>query len=96
LETSVLSGLHQKRVGSGEGGCCLPLLCPGKDPSGVLHPSLGPSAQEGCGSVGEGPEKAMKMLRVLEHLCYADRMKEMGVFSLGKGRLSGDLVEAFQ
>ena len=36
------------------------------------------------------------MLRGLEPLCYEAGLGELGWFSLGKGRLWGDLIGAFQ
>ena len=91
-------GFHQKQCGEQvKGSDSAPLLCSGETPSGVLCPALEPPAQERHGPAGAGPEEGHKNdQRDGTPLLQGKAERELGLFSLEKRRLWGDLMVAFQ
>ncbi|KAK4824080.1 hypothetical protein QYF61_010591 [Mycteria americana] len=85
-------GCIKRSVASRSKEVILP-LCSGETPPGVRCPALEPSAQERHGPVGAGPEEGHENY---QRAGTPLLLRELGLFSLEKRRLGGDLIAAFQ
>ena len=95
-ETKKYPGLHQKRgCQQREGDDCPPLLSSHEAHLKYRVQAFTTQDKKVVKLFKWSLDKATKMIRGLEHLCFEERLREIGLFSLEKRMLQGDLSVVF-